>query len=119
MHIYVFVFSLEKFVTGRVYKWVDELKQLAEIATTQTQVAYVVLTHGLVNKWLYVARTISSISDLFQPLEAAIRHCFLLALTDRKGITDEERDLFTLSCRLGGLGIPNPTKVAGQHYISL
>ena len=36
----------------------------------------------------------------------------------KKGITDEERDLFALPCRLGGLGIPNPTKVAGQQYVS-
>ena len=70
------------------------------------------------SKWLYVARTIPSISDLFQPLEEAIRHCLLPVLTGRKGITDEERDLFALPCRLGGLGIPNPTKVPGQQYIS-
>lgn len=70
------------------------------------------------SKWLYVARTIPSISDLFQPLEEAIRHCFLLTLTGRKGITDEERDLFALPCRFADLGIPNPTKVAGQQYIN-
>ena len=55
----------EKFVAGKVCKWVDEFKQLTEIATTQPQAAYVVLIHGLMSKWLYVARTILSISDLF------------------------------------------------------
>ena len=89
-----------------------------EIVTTQPQAAYAVLTHGLMSKWLYVARTIPSSSDLFQPLEEAICHWFLPALTAGKGITDEERDLFALPSRLGGLGIPNPTKVAGQQYIS-
>ena len=87
-------------------------------SSTQPQAAYAALTHGIMSKWLYVARTIPNISDLFLPLEEAIRHRFLPALTGRSGITDEERDLFALPCRLGGLGIPNPTKVVGKQYIS-
>ena len=107
----------EAFVTGKVSEWVCELKQLTEIASTQPQAAYAALTHGLMSRWMYVARTIPNISDLLMPLEEVIRHQFLPALTGRRGITDEERDLFALPCRLGGLGIPNPTKVAGQQTV--
>ena len=108
----------EAYVTGKVREWVCELKQLAEIASTQPQAAYAALTHGLMSRWMDVVRTIPNISDLFMPLEEVIRHQFLPALTGRRGITDEERDLFALLCRLGGLVIPNPTKVAGQQYVS-
>ncbi|MDA8031675.1 MAG: hypothetical protein MPK62_11245, partial [Alphaproteobacteria bacterium] len=39
----------ETFVTGKVSKWVRELKQLTEIASTKPQAAYAALTHGLVS----------------------------------------------------------------------
>ena len=53
-----------------------------------------------------------------QPLEDAIRHHLLLALTGRTGITDLERDLLTLPTRLGGLGIPDPSKICNEHFRS-
>ncbi len=67
---------------------------------------------------VYLLRTVPDISDLFQPLEEAIRHNLLPALTGRRGITDLERNLLELPARLGGLGIVNPTKSAAIHHSS-
>ena len=109
---------VEAYVTSKVEEWVREVKQLAKIASSQPHAAYAALTHGLTSKWSYLLRTVPDISDLFLPLENAIRHDLLPALTGRSGFTDQERDLFALPVRLGGMGIPNPTKSAGFLFNS-
>ena len=92
------------------------METLTKIARTEPQSAYAALTHGLIGKWLYAMRTIPGIAKLFTPLEEIIRNSFIPTITGRKAITDAERDLLALPCRLGGLGIPNPTKISNQHY---
>ena len=47
-------------------------------------------------------------SDLFQPLEDAIRTIFLPSLL-LKSVSDNEREVLSLPARFGGLGIFNPT----------
>ena len=108
----------EEFVTAKIQEWVQEVDQLSNIVSMQPHTAYAATTHGLTNKWSILQKTIPNIRDLFQPLQNAIRHHLLPALTGRKEITDLERDLLTLPTRLSGLWIPNPTRVSNiQHRI--
>ena len=107
---------VNEFVKSKIAKWILEMETLTKIARTEPQAAYAALTHGLIGKWLYAMRTIPGISKLFAPLEEIIRNSFIPTITGRKAITDAERDLLALPCRLGGLGIPNPTKISNQHY---
>ena len=105
---------------NKVQEWVGEAVQLSQIASSQPQAAYAALTHGLISKWTYLQRTVDDISDIFKPLEEAIRLDFLPALTRRTGINNLERNLLELPARLGGLGIVNPMKTAAnQHSSSL
>ena len=67
---------------------------------------------------IYLQRTVDDISDLFKPLEEAIRHDFLPALTGRTGINDLEINLLELPACLGGLGIVNPMKTAANNHSS-
>ena len=61
-------------------------------------------------------RTVPHMHHLFQPLEEAIRHNLIPALTGKIGISDLERNLLELPVRLGGLGIVNPTNTAYTHH---
>ena len=61
-------------------------------------------------------RTVPGTDRLLQPLEEAIRHQFLPAVTGRQGITDLERDLLALTARHGGLGITIPTTNANNQF---
>ena len=108
----------EEYVSKQVQMWVDEVKQLATNAQSQPHAAYAALTHGLTGSWSYLSQTVCDISDLLQPLEDAIRHHLIPALTGRAGITDLERDLLALPTRLGGMGIPNPTKTCHEKFMS-
>ena len=99
---------VETYVTGKVQEWVREIEQLVAIASSQPHAAYAASTHGLSSKWSCLSRTISNISELFQPLENAIRYKLLPTLTGRSAFTEQERGLFARPTRLGGLRIPTP-----------
>lgn len=106
----------ETFIEEFVTVWVKEVKQLSNITSMQPHAAYAATTHGLTNKWSFLLRPVPNIGDLYQPLKDAIPHHLLPAFTGRKRITDLESDLYALPTRLGGLGIPNPTKASSiQH----
>ena len=61
-------------------------------------------------------RTIPGISELLQPLELAISHCFIPAITEGRMCTDDERILFSLPVRLGAMGIINPMLVSDDEH---
>ena len=72
---------MEQFISYQVHSWMCELEKLSAIARSHPQAAYAAFVHTLGRKWLYLARTIPGIGVLLQPLETAIRHKFIPALT--------------------------------------
>ena len=55
--------------------------------------------------------------DQLKFLEDVIRHHFIPAVTGRNTITDEERNLFSLPIRDGGLGITIPYQTSSQQRL--
>ena len=100
---------MDTFIQQKVAGWVRELEQLSSIAITQPQATYAALTHSLIHKWTYLARTVPNIGDLLKPLEDVIRQLLLPSITDQNALSDNERDLMALPARLGGLGIADPS----------
>ena len=96
---------VESFVEEKVSKWKKELEHLSDIAMTQPQAAYTAFTHGMKNKWIYLARTTPNIEHLLAPLEEVIRGKFLPAITGQSVFDDNLRNLMGLPARLGGLGL--------------
>ena len=76
------------------------------------------LTHGLIHKWTYLARTVPNIEDLLNLLEDIIRQVFLPAITGQNALSDNDRDLMALTAHLGGLGIIDPSQQATGHFSS-
>ena len=95
------------FVENKVRTWVQQVKDLADIAKTEPHAAFAVFTHCVQGRWTFLARSMPNLSFLFQPLEDAIRQVFLPSLL-RRDITRLERDIISLPARYGGLGIFNP-----------
>ena len=108
----------EAFVKEKVRLWKTELEKLAQFANSQPQAAYSALTHSLQLKWSYLLRSTRDISSLFQPIEDVLRHKIIPAITGEQNISDAERALFALPTRMGGLGIRNPTEIAGQEFLN-
>ena len=82
---------------------------------SQPHAAYTALTKGLGSRWNFLLRTVPDIADLLQPLEDAIRQSFIPALIGRQ-LNDEERRIFALPCRMGGMGISNPVTRAPIEF---
>ena len=57
----------------------------------------------------------TDIADLFQPIEDCIRNDFIPALVGR-AVSDDERMIFSLPTKFGGLNIPDPTKLCSKEY---
>lgn len=111
---------VEEYVLKQVDEWVAQLHRLSAIAECHPHAAYSAFVHGIRSRWLYLARTTPDISDLFTPLETALRTQFIPALTGRDAPSELERTLLALPARLGGLGIVNPVEAAtDEHQSSL
>ena len=89
-----------------------EIENLTAISRTHPHAAYAALTHGVIGRWLYFMRTVDISSSVFQPLEDAIHHQLIPALTGQVSSSPEVRKLLSLPTRLGGLNIANPVEIA-------
>ena len=107
--------SKVEFVTKKVEGWVDDVKQLAQIATSEPQAAYTGYCNGIQHRWTFFQRTIPGISDLMVPLENVIRRTLIPALVGRQ-VSDEEREITALPVRYGGLGIKKPEDDCDHEY---
>ena len=83
---------------------------LSEIAKAYPHCAYAAFIYGFQHKFTYVMRTIPGISEDLQPLEDAIRNNFLKSLLNEYVCNDDERLLFTLPVKQGGLAIQDPVE---------
>ena len=85
------------------------------MAETEPQIAHSALVFGLSKRWMFIMRTLSEIGNLFQPLEEVIVKEFLPAILGFP-FSDDERRIFSLPARSGGLGIFNPCDIAEKEY---
>ena len=103
---------IKAYATQKIANWVKETENLTTLARTNPHAAYAALTHGVIGKWLNFMRTIDISSSVFQPLEDAIHHQLIPALTGKVSSSSEVRKLLSLPARLGGLNIANPVEIA-------
>jgi len=108
---------VKHYMSEKVDYWVSCVRKLSVIAKIHPHVAYCAYTHGLVGKWTYFLRTLPDISDLLCSLELTIVKEFIPAVTGRC-VSDLERDLLALPVRMGGLGLCDPSAVAGFEFNS-
>ena len=106
------------YLQKKIDEWIKNVERLAKIAVTEPQVAFSAFIQRMQSRWVFVLRTVKDISDLMQPLEDVIRQKFLPALLGRE-VTDQERELFSLPAKHGGLGIANPCIQCDRQFLEL
>ena len=109
-----------QYMESKVNDWLNQLKNLNEIAGAQPQVAYSAYIHGFQHKYTYFMRTIPNISTFLQPIEDFLTDTFIPTLFG-SSISRTERELFSLPTRLGGLGLfffLLLLRYIGQHDLS-
>jgi len=108
---------LEEYVSEKVTNWINDIAKSAEFALSQPQACYAAYTFGLKHRWTYFLRTLPDIQDLLEPLEDAISHMLIPAMTERKS-NQLDRNILALPVRLGGLGLGNPSLEVRREYAS-
>ena len=100
----------------KIAKWEAEVEKLSDIAKTEPQAAYAAYTHGEKHRFSYFMRTIPGMAELLEPLDRAITEKLLPAITGIPVISAEQRSIFALPTRSGGLGIPILGDVAEDEF---
>lgn len=108
---------MAKYLQDKVQSWCDQLVKLSVIAQTQPHAAYAAYIHGFQSKWTYLSRTMSQLPSYMQPLEDVIREKFIPGIFGSTlPISDDDRAMYALPAKMGGMGIANPVKQATQAY---
>ena len=63
----------KNFIDSKVSEWIEEVKELSDIATREPQIAFAAFTYGLSKRWNYVCRTTPDISESLKRLEHSIK----------------------------------------------
>ena len=105
----------KEYVKSKVDCWIKDIKNLSKIAQEEPQAALSAFNIGLSQRWTFLQRTVEGISEMFQPVEDAIREFLIPAICGRQ-VSDFERRMLSLPYRYGGLGIRNPVKTADREY---
>ena len=66
-------------------------------------------------EWSYFQLTILNTSNMYKPLEDYIKNKLIPALTGHS-CSDLERELFSLPCKLDGIGILHPVTTANINF---
>ena len=86
----------EQYIKNKVESWVKDLQSLSKYAQDDPQAAYSAFTKGLSSRWTHFQRTVPDASELFEPLENAIRDELIPPLVERE-VSDAERQINTSS----------------------
>ena len=108
--------GLADFVGDEIEEWKMDITGLAEIASSEPQLAYAAFVYGTSKRWNFLARTTPGISPLMYKLEYHIKDTFLPVILGKLFIPDNLRNIFSLPARMGGLGITNICETADLEY---
>jgi hypothetical protein len=110
---------IRKYLGEMVMDWTSQVEVLARIATFTPHAAHQNFVAVLRNCWSFAQNTTAFLGPLLEPLETAIRHKLAAALLrHRRVLTDDERALWALPGRLGGMGLDNPMTESPHKYAS-
>ena len=109
---------ISNYLKEQCYGLAKRVERLAEIAVSQPQAAYTVLTHGLASEWTFISRTMEEAGVYIQQVEEMVRNKVIPALTGRAQPGEVERELFALPARHGGLGLTNPCAAAPEEFMT-
>ena len=105
----------EQCIKNKVESGVKDVQSLSKYAQDDPQATYSAFTKGLSSRWTHFQRTVPDASELFEPLENAIRDQLIPALLGRE-VSDVERQILALPIRHGGLGLIAPRETAKTEY---
>ena len=105
----------EQYIKNKVESWVKDLQSLSKYAQHDPQTACTAFTKNVSSRWTHFQRTVPNASELFEPLENAIRDQLIPALVGRE-VSDAQRQILALALRHGELGLTDRQETAKTEY---
>jgi len=97
----------DEFVLQKTQQWSGFVRKFVAIASSRPQAAFAAVTKSLQCEWTFLMRVTPSCGHLLMQLENSFSSCFLPALFGVE-VSANERQLFALPSKLGGLDVWNP-----------
>ena len=110
-HLFSAETKIQPFVEQKVQEWVHCVEKLTKASESQPQAAQMALTKSLQFEWAYLQRVVPNCADAFEPLRDTINQKFWPTVLG-EGISQQEKILFSLPTRKGGLGSARPSGVS-------
>ena len=101
--------ACDKYIECEIEKTATLTVKLSKIAKTSPQTAYSCYTKGVQNKLSFLTRTTPEAFKKMDEIEKNVRQQLLPSITGKNHITDEDRNLFALPLRMGGLDLLSNT----------
>ena len=105
-----------QYVNDLVDSWINQLDELVNIAKSEPQAAYTAFTAGFIHKMTYFIRTIPNLHNTMKRIDEKIDKDFIPAITEGHICSSNERSLLSLPVRMGGLGIPQFSKICESEF---
>ena len=106
----------QKYVQGKIDRWIKGLRVLCKIAWCEPQGASSGFIKGFKHKPIYFMRVILNIKNQLKQLYDVKRTEFLPSITGGINYSDIERRLMPLPARFRGLEIPITSEFAQEEY---
>ena len=90
-------------------------EKLIKTCSNKPHAAFSVYIHGEQHNFTYLLRTIKGMNELIKPLDDIIMNTFLRAIFGET-LSPQEKGLFALPIREGGLGIDDLSVKAPREY---
>ena len=97
--------ACDKYIETEIEKTATLTEKLSKIAKTSPQNAYFCYTKGVQIKLCFLTRTTPEVFKKMDEFEKNVRQQLLPSITGKNHITDEDRNIFALTLRMGGLDL--------------
>ena len=107
--------ACDKYMESEIEKRATLTEKFSKISKTSPQNAYSCYTKGVQNKLSFLTRTTPQAFKKMDEIEKKVRHQLLPSITSKNHITDEDRNLFALTLRMGGLDLLSNTDFSRNY----
>ena len=100
---------------SKIEKTATLTEKLSKIPKSSPQNAYYCYTKGVQNKLSFLTRTAPEAFKKMDEIEKNVRQQLLVRITGKNHITDEDRNLFALPLKMGGLDLLSSTDFSRKY----
>ncbi len=103
------------FLEKKVEKWLEKIDAVSNVSASYPHEAFSAFSRSLQAEWNFLTRTLPDVEEALESVDAKITGTFLTSLIGRSP-SEDERQLFSLLSRKGGLGIPIIPQSATRNF---